>query len=36
MTIGERLSRLDTPALSDAMDRLGVDGQVIGVQPLDR
>lgn len=36
MTIGQRLSRLDTSALSDAMDRLGIDGQIIGVQPLDR
>lgn len=36
MTVGKRLSRLDTPALSDAMDRLGIDGQIIGVQPLDR
>ena len=33
--IRERLSALDTPALSDALDRLGIDGQVLGIAPLD-
>jgi 4-hydroxy-4-methyl-2-oxoglutarate aldolase len=32
----ERLAALDTPALSDALDRLGIEGQVVGVTPLDR
>ncbi|WP_117000310.1 RraA family protein [Desertimonas flava] len=36
MSLRERLSRLDTPALSDALDRLGIDGQVVGIAPLDR
>lgn len=36
MTLAERLARLDTPALSDALDRLGIDGQVVGIPPLDR
>lgn len=36
MTLEERLARLDTPALSDALDRLGINGQVVGVPPLDR
>jgi len=36
VTIGQRLSRLDTSAVSDAMDRLGIDGQIIGVKPLHR
>lgn len=31
-----RLSKLDTPAISDALDRLGVEGQVVGILPLDR
>lgn len=31
----ERASRLDTTALSDAMDRLGIAGQCLGIQPLD-
>ena len=31
----ERASRLDTTALSDAMDRLGVAGQCLGIKPLD-
>ena len=31
-----RLAALDTPALSDALDRLGVDGQALGIVPLDR
>lgn len=32
----ERLKALDTPALSDAMDRLGIEGQCLGIMPLDR
>jgi regulator of RNase E activity RraA len=31
-----RLASLDTPALSDALDRLGIDGQAIGIAALDR
>jgi regulator of RNase E activity RraA len=31
-----RLAALDTPALSDALDRLGIDGQAVGIQPVDR
>lgn len=31
----DRASRLDTTALSDAMDRLGVAGQCLGIKPLD-
>lgn len=34
--VGERLARLDTPALSDALDRHGIDGQAVGLLPLDR
>ena len=34
-TIADRLAALDTPALSDALDRLGIDGQVVGILPLD-
>jgi 4-hydroxy-4-methyl-2-oxoglutarate aldolase len=30
-----RASRLDTASLSDAMDRLGVAGQCLGIKPLD-
>jgi regulator of RNase E activity RraA len=30
-----RASRLDTTALSDAMDRLGIAGQCFGIKPLD-
>jgi len=33
--IADRLAALDTPALSDALDRLGIDGQVVGILPLD-
>lgn len=29
-----RASRLDTTALSDAMDRLGIGGQCLGIKPL--
>lgn len=32
----EQLRALDTPALSDAMDRLGIPGQCLGIMPLDR
>ena len=31
----ERASRLDTTALSDAMDRLGIAGQCLGIKPLE-
>jgi len=31
--ITRRLSDLDTAALSDALDRLGIDGQAIGIAP---
>lgn len=31
----ERAARLDTTALSDAMDRLGIPGQCLGIKPLD-
>ena len=31
----ERASRLDATAISDAMDRLGVAGQCLGIKPLD-
>jgi 4-hydroxy-4-methyl-2-oxoglutarate aldolase len=31
-----RLRALDTSALSDALDRLGIDGQALGITPLDR
>ena len=30
----ERASRLDTTAISDAMDRLGIAGQCLGIKPL--
>src|SRR5437867_1526622 len=30
-----RASKLDTTALSDAMDRLGIPGQCLGIKPLD-
>lgn len=33
--IRSRLAALDTPALSDALDRLGIDGQAVGIAPLD-
>jgi len=32
----DQLRRLDTPCVSDAMDRLGVAGQCLGIMPLDR
>jgi regulator of RNase E activity RraA len=31
----ERASKLDTTALSDALDRLGIAGQCLGIRPLD-
>ncbi len=31
-----RLRTLDTSALSDALDRLGIEGQALGIMPLDR
>jgi len=31
----ERASRLDTTSLSDALDRLGIAGQCLGIKPLD-
>lgn len=31
----ERAARLDTASLSDAMDRLGIPGQCLGIKPLD-
>jgi 4-hydroxy-4-methyl-2-oxoglutarate aldolase len=30
-----RASRLDTTAISDALDRLGIPGQCLGIKPLD-
>lgn len=30
----QRVSKLDTTALSDAMDRLGISGQCLGIKPL--
>jgi 4-hydroxy-4-methyl-2-oxoglutarate aldolase len=32
----ERASRLDTATLSDALDRLGIAGQCLGIKPLDQ
>lgn len=31
----ERAAKLDTTAISDAMDRLGIAGQCLGIKPLD-
>ena len=31
----QRASKLDTTAISDAMDRLGIPGQCLGIKPLD-
>src|SRR5579863_8660038 len=31
----QRASRLDTTSLSDALDRLGISGQCLGIKPLD-
>lgn len=36
MTIRARLAALDTCALSDALDRAGIDGQAVGIVPMDR
>jgi len=35
-TIRERLSQHDTPTLSDALDRLGIPGQCVGILPVSR
>ena len=32
----ERLRRLSTSAVSDALDRLGIAGQALGIRPVDR
>lgn len=32
----KRLSQLDTTTISDALDRLGIEGQCLGIKPLDR
>jgi 4-hydroxy-4-methyl-2-oxoglutarate aldolase len=32
----ERASRLDTATLSDALDKLGISGQCLGIKPLDQ
>jgi regulator of RNase E activity RraA len=34
--VAARLRGLDTPALSDALDRVGIAGQAVGLLPLDR
>ena len=31
-----RLAALDTSSLSDALDKLGIEGQALGIRPLDR
>ena len=31
----QRAAKLDTTALSDALDRLGIPGQCLGIKPLD-
>jgi 4-hydroxy-4-methyl-2-oxoglutarate aldolase len=31
----ERVSKIDTATLSDALDRLGIPGQCLGIKPLD-
>jgi regulator of RNase E activity RraA len=31
----QRASKLDTTALSDALDRLGISGHCLGIKPLD-
>jgi 4-hydroxy-4-methyl-2-oxoglutarate aldolase len=36
MSFEDRLAALDTPELSDALDRLGLDGQALGIQAVDR
>jgi 4-hydroxy-4-methyl-2-oxoglutarate aldolase len=35
-TTRQRFVALDTPAISDALDRLGIDGQALGLTPLER
>jgi 4-hydroxy-4-methyl-2-oxoglutarate aldolase len=35
-TLRDRLKKLATPELSDALDRLGINGQAVGIAPLDR
>lgn len=35
-SVEHRLSALDTPAISDALDRLGIDGQALGIRAVDR
>ncbi|HKS50226.1 MAG TPA: RraA family protein [Amycolatopsis sp.] len=35
-TPGTRLAALSTSAVSDALDRLGIPGQALGIAPLDR
>jgi len=35
-SMSARLRALDTSALSDALDRLGIEGQAVGLLPLDR
>ncbi len=35
MEKGERLARLATSTVSDALDRLGIAGQCLGIKPLD-
>lgn len=34
-TLVSRLAELETPCVSDALDRLGIDGQCAGIMPLD-
>lgn len=34
--LAQKLGKLGTTALSDALDRLGIDGQVIGISPIVR
>jgi 4-hydroxy-4-methyl-2-oxoglutarate aldolase len=36
MSFEDRLAALDTPELSDALDRLGLDGQALGIHAVDR
>lgn len=32
----ERAAQLDTPAISDALDKLGINGQCLGIKPVSR
>ena len=34
--LGQRLKRAGTTALSDALDRLGIEGQALGIMPVER